>query len=91
MGVGFRPPRLSTTWFELLGLTPMENRVAVAVACGQTVAGTAYALNNAESTVETHLKRVYRKLGIRKRADLVRRIVAMEGFQPPSRQRDTVR
>ena len=69
---------------ELLGLTPMESRVAVAVACGQTVAGTADALNTAESTVKTHLKRVYRKLGVRKQADLVRRIVALEGVEASS-------
>lgn len=68
---------------ELLGLTPMEGRVAVAVAGGQTVAGTADALNAAESTVKTHLKRVYRKLGVRKQSGLVRRIMALEGVRAP--------
>lgn len=68
---------------ELLGLTPMEGRVAVAVAGGQTVAGTADALNTAESTVKTHLKRVYRKLGVRKQSGLVRRIMALEGVRAP--------
>ncbi|MXY31321.1 MAG: hypothetical protein F4Y48_08995, partial [Gammaproteobacteria bacterium] len=35
-------------------------------------------LGCAESTVKTHLKRVYRKLGIRKQAELVRRVMSLE-------------
>ena len=72
---------------RLLGLSPMESRVAVAVATGQTVAGIAAALNCGESTVKTHLKRVYRKLGVRKQTELVRRILALEGVEAgPSRE-----
>ena len=67
---------------RLLGLSPMESRVAVAVAGGQTVAGMADALDCGESTVKTHLKRVYRKLGVRKQTELVRRILALEGLSP---------
>ena len=67
---------------RLLGLSPMESRVAVAVAAGQTVAGIADALDCAESTVKTHLKRVYRKLGVCKQTELVRRILALEGLSP---------
>ena len=62
----------------VLGLTPTESRVAVALATGQTVAGIADALGCAESTVKTHLKRVYRKLGIRKQTELVRRVLSLE-------------
>ena len=62
----------------VLGLTPTESRVAVALATGQTVAGIAAALGCAESTVKTHLKRVYRKLGIRKQTELVRRVLSLE-------------
>ena len=47
----------------VLGLTPTESRIAVELAAGQTVAGIAEALGCAESTVCTHLKRVYRKQG----------------------------
>ena len=65
----------------VLGLTPMESRVAVAVVTGQTVAGTADALDCAESTAKTHLKRVYRKLGIRKQTDLVRRVLSLEALR----------
>ena len=62
---------------EILGLTPAESRVALAVTSGQTVAGTAHALGCAENTVKTHLKRVYRKLGIRKQSELVRRVMSL--------------
>ena len=65
----------------VLGLTPSESRVAVAVATGQTVAGTAHLLGCAESTVKTHLKRVYRKLGIRKQTELVRRVLPLEALR----------
>ncbi|MYE17827.1 MAG: hypothetical protein F4Y07_15245 [Gemmatimonadetes bacterium] len=66
---------------RLLRLTPAEGRVAVAVATGQTLAGAANALGCAESTVRTHLKRVYRKQGISKRSELVRRILSLEGLR----------
>ncbi len=64
---------------DLLGLTPAESRVAVAVAAGQTVAGAAHEVGCAESTVRTHLKRVYRKLGICKQTELVGRVVSLGG------------
>ena len=70
---------------RLLGLSPAESRVAVAVAAGQTAAGTADALGCAESTVKTYLKRVYRKLGIRRQAGLVRRILSLEALRGSSR------
>ena len=69
----------------VLGLTPTESRVAVALASGQTVAGTADALGCAESTVKTHLKRVYRKLGICKQTQLVRMVVSLEALRESSR------
>ena len=55
--------------------------MAVELATGQTVAGVADALDCAESTVKTHCKRVYRKLGIHKRAELVQRILSLEGIR----------
>ncbi len=66
---------------RLLGLTPAESRVAVELATGQTAAGVAAALDCAESTVKTHRKRVYRKLGIRRQAELVQRILSLEGLR----------
>lgn len=65
----------------VLGLSPAESRVAVAAALGQTVPGMAHALGCAESTARTHLKRVYRKQGIRNRAELVRRILSLESLR----------
>ncbi len=66
---------------EVLGLTPAEGRVAVALAAGQTVAGVAASLGCAESTAKTHLKSVYRKLGIRKQTELVRRVLSLEALR----------
>lgn len=63
---------------RFLGLTPRESLVAAAVASGQTVAGTAAELGCAESTVRTHLRQVYRKLGIRKQTDLVRTVLSLK-------------
>ncbi len=63
---------------KLFGLTPMESRVAVAVTAGQTVPGIAVSLGCAESTVKTHLKRAYRKLGIGKQTELVRTVMSLE-------------
>ena len=65
----------------VLGLSPTESRVAVAVATGQTVAGIADARGCAESTVKTHLKRVYRKQGIHRQSELVRRVLSLEGLR----------
>ena len=69
----------------VLGLTPTESRVAVELATGQTVAGIAEALGCAESTVCTHLKRVYRKQGIRKQTELVQRILSLDVLRRPFR------
>lgn len=63
-----------------LGLTPTESRVAVAIAAGETVAGAALVLGCAEGTARTHLRQVYRKLGIRKQTELVRRVLSLENL-----------
>ena len=71
------PAALST----ILGLSPMETRVAIAVAGGQTAVEVAQALDCGESTVRTHLKRIYRKLGISRQAELVGRILSLDGLR----------
>lgn len=73
------PSSLIAVW----GVTPTESRVAAALAAGQTVAGIAEELGCAQSTVRTHLKRVYRKLGIRKQTGLVRRVLSLEALRRP--------
>ena len=55
-------------------LTPSEERIAALVAEGRTNREVATALFITEHTVEAALTRVYRKLGIRSRAELVRRM-----------------
>lgn len=54
------------------GLTPSEQRVAELAATGMTTRDVASALFISPKTVETNLSRVYRKLGIRSRAELGR-------------------
>jgi len=71
------PGALST----ILGLSPMETRVAIAVAGGQTAVEVAQALDCAESTVRTHLKRIYRKLGISRQTELIGRILSLAGLR----------
>jgi DNA-binding CsgD family transcriptional regulator len=53
-------------------LTPREMQVALAVAEGRSNGEVAAALYLTPKTVEYHLTRVYRKLGLRSRAELVR-------------------
>jgi DNA-binding CsgD family transcriptional regulator len=55
------------------GLTPAERRVAELVAEGRTNRETASLLVVSEHTVDSHLRRIYRKLGVRSRAELARR------------------
>jgi DNA-binding CsgD family transcriptional regulator len=63
-------------------LTPQELQVAAAVAEGLTNAAVAARLFVTPKTVEFHLSKVYRKLGIRSRAELV---VRMSAGPPPQR------
>lgn len=55
-------------------LTPTERQVAELAAAGGTNRQTAEALSMSPKTVEAHLSRIYRKLGINSRAELGRRI-----------------
>mgnify|MGYP002822326562 CR=1 FL=1 len=55
-------------------LSPTEQRVAELAATGMTNRDIASALFISPKTVESNLSRVYRKLGIRSRAELGRRI-----------------
>lgn len=62
-GMGGRRP-------NRLGLTPQEEQVAVLVAEGATNRGAAQELSLSTKTVEYHLTRVYKKLGLSSRAEL---------------------
>jgi DNA-binding CsgD family transcriptional regulator len=54
------------------GLTAAERRVAALVASGRTNREVAAELFLGERTVESHLSRVYTKLGVRSRTELAR-------------------
>jgi DNA-binding CsgD family transcriptional regulator len=56
-------------------LTPTEEKVAALVVEGRTNRQVAAALFVTERTVEYHLGNIYRKLGVRSRAELARRLV----------------
>ncbi|MDX6222328.1 MAG: hypothetical protein QOD91_1382, partial [Frankiales bacterium] len=64
------------------GLTVGEGRVAALVAAGQTNREVAEALFMSVRTVESHLSRVYHKLGLRSRTELSRWLPAQDG--PPA-------
>jgi DNA-binding CsgD family transcriptional regulator len=69
---GELPPR--DTAGGLRTLTPQELQVALLVAQGSTNREAAAALFLSPKTVEFHLGNTYRKLGVRSRAELVRRV-----------------
>jgi DNA-binding CsgD family transcriptional regulator len=62
-------------------LTAAERRVAREAAGGHTNAEIARRLYLSENTVETHLKRVFAKLGIRSRRQLVGRDLGQDGLR----------
>lgn len=70
----------------LAQLTPQELQVASLVAEGMNNVETAAALFMSRKTVEAHLTRVYRKLGLRSRTELVLELAA--GASPVPRARD---
>jgi DNA-binding CsgD family transcriptional regulator len=61
------------------GLTPTEERVARLVASGRTYREAADALFISPRTVQWNLSKVYRKLGVRSRAELAARLPAEPG------------
>jgi DNA-binding CsgD family transcriptional regulator len=61
-----------------LGLTATEGRVAALAAAGHTNREIAAAAFMSEKTVEANLSRIYRKLGIRSRAELGVRLAALD-------------
>ena len=73
-----------------LGLTPAESQVAVMLAAGHTVRDIAGATGRKERSIHWHVQQIFRKQGIRRQADLVRRVLAIQPlsgttFDPKSR------
>ena len=63
-----------------LGLTPAESRIAAALADGGTIRAIAAATHRAPSTIRELLTRAHAKLGISRRADLVRMVLSLSPF-----------
>ena len=63
-----------------LGLSPAETQLAVMLTGGQTVKNIAAATGRTEGTVRWYLKRIFRKLGVARQADLVRVVSSLDGF-----------
>ena len=65
---------------KALGLTPAEARLAVMLATGHSVPAIAAMTQRTEGTVRWHLKQIFRKQRISRQADLVRRVLSLDGF-----------
>ena len=63
-----------------LNLTPAQGRVATMVAAGRTARDIAAMTGRTEDTVRWHLKKIFRKQGISRQADLVRRVLSLDGL-----------
>lgn len=63
-------------------LTPAETKVATVVASGYTNEETADQLGIASKTVESHLRVIFRKLGVRSRTELA---LLFHGLEPRSK------
>jgi len=64
---------------QLLGLTPAESHVAVALAAGQSVRAIAAATGRQANSVRFLLKQIYKKLALSGQADLVRVVLSLAG------------
>jgi DNA-binding CsgD family transcriptional regulator len=73
--VGLRPAAST----GVSGMTAAEARVAELVAAGPTNREVAGELFMSPKTVEAHLSRVYRKLGVRSRAELAHKLTGQSG------------
>ena len=69
----------------VLGLTPTESQLAVMVASGHCVRTIAALTGRTEGTVRWHLKQIFRKQRVSRQADLVRRVLSLDGFPSPER------
>jgi DNA-binding NarL/FixJ family response regulator len=78
-----RRPRSASTRAGTDALSAREREVAVLVAAGKRNRDVAAALFVSEKTVESHLARIYDKLGVRSRAALAA-IVAAEAERSPA-------
>ena len=70
-------------------LTATEAKIAVSIAAGGGVPASAQALRISPNTVHTHLRRIFRKLGVNDQAALVRVLMRALEVLPQTEQRRT--
>ena len=63
---------------ELYGLTPAEAHAAATLLDGHSIHSAAQRLGIAPETMRSHLKSVFRKMGVSRQQDLVRRLIELE-------------
>ena len=63
-----------------LGLTAAESRLATMLAAGHTLRDIAAVTGRTEGTVRWHLKQIFRKQGLSRQAELVRRVLSLDGL-----------
>ena len=62
---------------QLFGLTPAEARLAAALASGKSLQEYTRESGVMLSTIRTHMKRMYSKLGVARQADLIRILLSL--------------
>lgn len=67
------------TWSALHELTPQETRIALAVAAGTRNRDIAAQLFLSPRTIDYHLRRIFQKVGLRSRAELIRLVLTEQG------------
>ena len=70
-GYSRRSPAEQSPWADL---TAAETRVAKVILEGATYDEAASALFVSPRTIETHLRQIYRKVGVRSRSEMTRRL-----------------
>lgn len=73
------PPQLPEPTPEWPALSPREREIAIALVSGFTQREIASRLGRSPHTVSTLTRRIYRKLGVRRRAELVNRLRMKDG------------
>jgi DNA-binding CsgD family transcriptional regulator len=74
------PPAPEQALAALFDLTPTEAKVFSQIASGKSLTGAAAALDVAQSTVKSHLKRIFAKTGTSRQAELVRLAASLAMF-----------
>ena len=66
----------------VLGLTPAEAAIAVLLAEGRTLSQIATATGRRYSTIQTHLRHIFAKLGCSRQLEVVQAVAALSNYRP---------